>query len=115
DSRRTGHGSPSKGPSALPGSADPASPRSASASRTPASASPRTGPASSSTGWMKRLIASGHLIDSGLMSKYLNVIVENGGSSELHRFDIGKTVRDFSTVTFSVSAPDPRRLDLILT
>jgi lysine-ketoglutarate reductase/saccharopine dehydrogenase-like protein (TIGR00300 family) len=48
------------------------------------------------------------------MSKYLNVVVENGGSYELHHFDIGRTVRDFSTVEFSVSAPDPRRLDLIL-
>jgi lysine-ketoglutarate reductase/saccharopine dehydrogenase-like protein (TIGR00300 family) len=62
----------------------------------------------------RRLTASGHLIDSGLMSKYLNVVVENGGSYELHRFDIGRTVRDFSTVEFSVSAPDSRRLDLIL-
>ncbi|PYS97606.1 MAG: TIGR00300 family protein [Acidobacteria bacterium] len=62
----------------------------------------------------RRLSASGHLIDSGLMSRYLNVIVENGGSYELHRFDIGRTVGDFSTVEFSVSAPDPARLDLIL-
>ena len=48
------------------------------------------------------------------MSKYLNVIVENGGSYELHRFDIGKTVSDFSTVELSVRAPDRRRLDHIL-
>ncbi len=65
-------------------------------------------------GGSRRLKASGHLIDSGLMSKYLNVIVENGGSYELHHFDIGKTVRDFSTVEFSVTAPDPKKLDLIL-
>ena len=62
----------------------------------------------------RRLSASGHLIDSGLMSKYLNVVVENGGAYELHSFDIGKTVRDFSTVEFTVSAPDARKLDLIL-
>ncbi len=61
-----------------------------------------------------RFVASGHLIDSGLMSRYLSVIVENGGSYELHRFDIGRTVQDFSTVEFSVTAPDPSRLDLIV-
>ncbi|MBI4169226.1 MAG: TIGR00300 family protein, partial [Acidobacteria bacterium] len=72
------------------------------------------GPVAAQSVRPRRLTASGHLIDSGLMSKYLNVVVENGGSYELHRFDIGRTVRDFSTVEFSVSAPDLRRLDLIL-
>ena len=62
----------------------------------------------------RRLEATGHLIDSGLMSKYLNVVVENGGSYTLHRFDIGRTVGDFSTVEFSVTAPDAKKLDLIL-
>jgi lysine-ketoglutarate reductase/saccharopine dehydrogenase-like protein (TIGR00300 family) len=62
----------------------------------------------------RRLKASGHLIDSGLMSKYLNVVVENGGSYDLQRFDIGRTVSDFSTVEFTVTAPDQRKLELIL-
>ena len=48
------------------------------------------------------------------MSKYLDVVVENGGTYELHSFDIGKTVRKFSTVAFSVTAPEGRKLDLIL-
>jgi lysine-ketoglutarate reductase/saccharopine dehydrogenase-like protein (TIGR00300 family) len=52
-----------------------------------------------------RLSAKGHLIDSGLMSRYLDLIVENGGRYELQAFDIGKTVDDFSTVTFTVRAP----------
>ncbi len=76
----------------------------------PARSRPNAAPASRP----RTLEASGHLIDSGLMSKYLDVVIENGGSYELHRFDIGKTVRDFSTVEFSVSAADPRKLDLIL-
>src|SRR6185369_12907905 len=59
----------------------------------------------------RRLSASGHLIDSGMMSKYLNTIIENGGTYELHRFDIGKTLHDYSTVELSVAAPDQRRLD----
>ncbi len=62
----------------------------------------------------RRLKATGHLIDSGLMSKYLNVVVENGGSYTLHRFDIGRKVNDFSTVEFSVTAPARGKLDLIL-
>lgn len=62
----------------------------------------------------RQLTASGHLIDSGLMSRCLDVVVENGGSYELQRFDIGKTVHDFSTVSFSVSARDPRKLESIL-
>src|SRR5262249_8515563 len=60
------------------------------------------------------LRATGHLIDSGLMSKYLDVVVESGGSYELHRFDIGTTVHDASTVEFSVTAPTAEKLDLIL-
>jgi lysine-ketoglutarate reductase/saccharopine dehydrogenase-like protein (TIGR00300 family) len=62
----------------------------------------------------RRLTATGHLIDSGLMSKYLNLVVENGASYELHRFDIGRTVGDFSTVEFTVSAPDRERLEAVL-
>ncbi len=62
----------------------------------------------------RRLNATGHLIDSGLMSKYLNAVVENGGAYTLHRFDIGRTVGDFSTVEFSVTAPTREKLDLIL-
>lgn len=62
----------------------------------------------------RRLTATGHLIDSGLMSKYLNLVVENGATYELHRFDIGRTVGDFSTVEFTVSAPDRERLETVL-
>ncbi len=51
-----------------------------------------------------RLTARGHLIDSGLMSRYLALVVENGGRYDLLRFDIGRTVEDFSTVEFAVHA-----------
>src|SRR4030095_5086207 len=63
---------------------------------------------------IRRLTATGHLIDSGMMSKYLDVIVENGGAYQLHRFDIGKTVRDFSTVELTVRASNKNKLELIL-
>src|SRR5881628_1732416 len=62
----------------------------------------------------RKLIAEGHLIDSGLMSRYLDVVVENGGSYELLRFDIGRTVSDFSRVEMMVTAREPERLARIL-
>ncbi|HYV20413.1 MAG TPA: TIGR00300 family protein [Verrucomicrobiae bacterium] len=62
----------------------------------------------------RRLVAEGHLIDSGLMSKFLAIVVENGGTYELLRFDIGRTVSDFSRVEMTVSAAEPERLERIL-
>ncbi len=62
----------------------------------------------------RKLIAEGHLIDTGLMSKYLDVVVENGGTYDLVKFDIGHTVSDFSRVEMSVAAPDPETLNRIL-
>ena len=62
----------------------------------------------------RRLVAEGHLIDSGLMSKFLAIVVENGGTYELLRFDIGRTVSDFSRVEMTVSAAEPSRLERIL-
>jgi lysine-ketoglutarate reductase/saccharopine dehydrogenase-like protein (TIGR00300 family) len=62
----------------------------------------------------RRLVAEGHLIDSGLMSKYLAIVVENGGTYELLRFDIGRTVSDFSRVELTVSAPQAESLERIL-
>jgi len=62
----------------------------------------------------RRLIAEGHLIDTGLMSKYLDLVVENGGQYELLRFDIGRTVHDFSRVEMRITAPDADRLSRIL-
>ncbi len=59
-------------------------------------------------------MATGHLIDSGLVSRYLRVVVENGGSYDLHRFEIGRTVQDFSTVELTVRAPDAARFDRIV-
>ncbi len=62
----------------------------------------------------RKLVAEGHLIDTGLMSKYLDVVVEHGGSYELLRFDIGRTVSDYSRVEMTVSAPEAATLATIL-
>ncbi len=50
------------------------------------------------------LTATGHLIDSGLMSKFLDLIIENGGQYEIRHFEIGKTVEDFSRVDFTLTS-----------
>lgn len=60
------------------------------------------------------LVAEGHLIDTGLMSRYLDVVIENGGRYELLKFDIGRTLSDYSKVEMSVSAPDPGQLERIV-
>jgi len=89
----------------------------AAAKRPPApsvAGSPPAGVAPAAVPRPRRLTATGHLIDSGLMSRYLDAVVENGGAYELHSFDIGRTVQDFSTVEFTVSAPDAIALDRIL-
>ncbi len=62
----------------------------------------------------RRLIAEGHLIDSGLMTRFLDIVVENGGSYQLLRFDIGRTVSDFSKLEMSVTAPQEEQLGRIL-
>jgi lysine-ketoglutarate reductase/saccharopine dehydrogenase-like protein (TIGR00300 family) len=55
-----------------------------------------------------RLIAEGHLIDSGLMSRYLNLIIESGARYELGRFDVGQTVEDYSRAELKVIAEEAR-------
>ena len=62
----------------------------------------------------RKLIAEGHLIDTGLMSRYLDIVIENGGAYELTRFEIGRTVSDYSHMEMSVTASDPARLAGIL-
>ncbi len=62
----------------------------------------------------RRLVAEGHLIDTGLMSKYLDIVVEHGGKYELLRFDIGRTVHDFSRAEMVVTAADAVTLQSIL-
>lgn len=46
--------------------------------------------------------ASGHLIDTGLMSRYLETVIEAGGTYEIVRFDPGRTVQDFSEVELAL-------------
>jgi lysine-ketoglutarate reductase/saccharopine dehydrogenase-like protein (TIGR00300 family) len=49
------------------------------------------------------LRTEGHLIDTGLLSRFLALVVENGATYVLRRFEIGKHVDDFSKLWFTVS------------
>ncbi|MFQ5720808.1 MAG: TIGR00300 family protein [Acidobacteriota bacterium] len=62
----------------------------------------------------QRLTASGHLIDSGLMSRYLGIIQEAGGSYEIVRMDVGRSHDDVSQLELLVEAPDLPCLESIL-
>ncbi|HKB16093.1 MAG TPA: TIGR00300 family protein, partial [Planctomycetota bacterium] len=54
--------------------------------------------------------AEGHLIDTGLMSRYLGVVLEGGGRYEIRRFDVGRRRTDFSVAELEVRAPSRGRL-----
>lgn len=60
------------------------------------------------------LVAQGHLIDSGLMSRYLDMVLEGGGIYEITQIDIGRTPSDESSLEITIEAPDPESLDRIL-
>ena len=62
----------------------------------------------------RRLAARGHLIDTGLMSRFLAAVLGGGGKYEIVRFDVGKTKRDFSVVELDVRAASNGALDAIV-
>jgi lysine-ketoglutarate reductase/saccharopine dehydrogenase-like protein (TIGR00300 family) len=60
------------------------------------------------------VVMEGHLIDSDLLRRAFNRIVEEGGAFEVLDFHVGTTNADPSRATLQVSAPDPDVLDAIL-
>jgi lysine-ketoglutarate reductase/saccharopine dehydrogenase-like protein (TIGR00300 family) len=56
----------------------------------------------------------GHLIDSDVLRKAFNRIVEQGGEFEVQEFRVGKTNDDPSYARLAVTAPSPDVLDRIL-
>src|SRR5262245_52202468 len=59
------------------------------------------------------LRAEGHLIDTGLMSRFLDLVVENGAAYEIRKFDIGRRVEDYSKLVLRVSGPS-QVVDLVV-
>ncbi|MBI3939949.1 MAG: TIGR00300 family protein [Acidobacteria bacterium] len=58
--------------------------------------------------------ARGHLIDSQLMTRILDKVIECKGQFEILRFDIGRTNQEFSTARLRIRAPDRSTLISLL-
>lgn len=57
---------------------------------------------------------TGHLLDSDVLSKSLDLIGENGGSFQILKFELGSTRQSTSRIELSVSAPTDESLETIL-
>ncbi|MFN3325207.1 MAG: TIGR00300 family protein [Bryobacteraceae bacterium] len=58
--------------------------------------------------------AEGHLIDSHLMERIFDAVVEHNGRFEVERFEIGRTNSDPSYLRLRVEAPDSGHMELLL-
>src|SRR5882724_3444712 len=56
----------------------------------------------------------GHIIDSLILSKTLDIILRDGGQYKISRFHVGQTRSDISRAEIVVSAPDTQTLEQIL-
>jgi lysine-ketoglutarate reductase/saccharopine dehydrogenase-like protein (TIGR00300 family) len=60
------------------------------------------------------VVAEGHLIDSQILTRIFDIVIERGAAFEVQRFDIGRTNDEFSKLTLKVSAPDETVLAALL-
>src|SRR5438132_10581620 len=56
----------------------------------------------------------GHIVDSLLLAKVLDLIVEAGADYQIEEFELGKTNVDPSRTTIEISASDDAALDALL-
>ena len=56
----------------------------------------------------------GHIVDSLLLAKVLDLIVESGADYRIEEFQLGKTNVDPSRTTIEISAGDDSALDALL-
>ena len=56
----------------------------------------------------------GHLLDSGLLDRALDIAVDNGGSFQVQEFHLGKQRQSASTAKIQISAPSQAVLDKIV-
>jgi len=61
----------------------------------------------------RRFLAEGHLIDSGLLTRMLNVIVDEGADYRVIDFSMGKVRTDSSRLELEVSCADEGRLEAV--
>ena len=57
---------------------------------------------------------AGHLLDSGLISRALDIVVENGGSFQVLNFQLGEQRQSTSAAEVKVTAPDHEVMEAIL-
>jgi lysine-ketoglutarate reductase/saccharopine dehydrogenase-like protein (TIGR00300 family) len=66
------------------------------------------------TRYNREIYAEGHLVDSGVMSTILDLIIRSGGQFNIKSFEMGHTNVDKTHTTIEVSASTPMLLDHIL-
>lgn len=64
-------------------------------------------------GIKRQFVSEGHLVDSGILTKILNLIVEEGASYEITNFIMGKNNLESSRLELTVSCTDNRKIDSI--
>ncbi|WP_346291091.1 TIGR00300 family protein [Sphaerothrix gracilis] len=62
----------------------------------------------------RTLQLEGHLLDSGLINRALDLIVEGGGSFQVLKFDLGEQRQSTSSAQVKVSAPDRGVMEKIM-
>ncbi len=62
----------------------------------------------------RTLRLEGHLLDSGLINRALDLVVENGGSFQVLKFELGEQRQSTSSAEVKVSAPDHEVMEGIL-
>ena len=62
----------------------------------------------------RTVVLEGHLLDSGLISRALDIVIEAGGSFQVQDFDLGTQRQSLSSARVRVSAPDRDVMDAIM-
>ena len=64
--------------------------------------------------YTREVYAEGHLVDSGVMSNILDLIIRSGGQFDIKSFEMGHTNVDKTRTTIEVSASTPMLLEHII-
>jgi lysine-ketoglutarate reductase/saccharopine dehydrogenase-like protein (TIGR00300 family) len=72
------------------------------------------GAKAASTVQSRNVRLQGHLLDSGLLDRALDATVQNGGSFQILRFNLGKQRQSTSIAEIKISAPSEEVLDKVM-
>ncbi|MBI9098080.1 MAG: TIGR00300 family protein [Spirochaetaceae bacterium] len=62
----------------------------------------------------RRIISEGHLIDSGIMSKILNLIIDEKADYQIIHFDIGKKQDEISQLELQLNCESEEKLNVVM-